>query len=179
MTIICALYDVEARKFWLGCNSGTLVGDTIMPEHRTKWIRFGNWALAIAGRGIAGDVLQAERAKFPNQSEEIVQVIGFVRTAFEKYDIGETADGAMDYSVSGLIAHTSGALYDFDTRLSVSPIPAGAMWARGSGMAFALGADMALKTKGFGPEERVETAILAAIDLDSGCPGEPIVESFG
>ncbi len=179
MTIICALYDDEARKFWLGCNSGTLIGDTIMPEHSTKWIRFGNWAMAIAGRGIAGDVVKAERAKFPNQSEDIVQVISFIRTAFEKYHIGDRDDGAMDYSVSGLIVHTSGALYDFDIRLSVSPIPAGVMWACGSGMEFALGADMALKTKGFGSEERLATAILAAIDLDRGCPGEPIVESFG
>ena len=179
MTIICALYDNDAGKFWLGCNSGSLVGDTVIPEHRTKWLRYTNWAIAVAGRGVAHDALEMERAKFPNQTSEISQVTNFIRTAFAKYDIGEMSDGAKDFEVSGLIAHAGGGLYNVDTRLAVSRIPEGAMWACGSGMEFALGADAALKTKGFNAQDRMETAVLAAIDLDSGCPGEPIIESFG
>ena len=179
MTIICAIYEAEARKFWLGSNSGTLIGDTITPEHRTKWLRFANWAVAISGRGIAHDALEMERAKFPNQSGDVAQVTAFTRPALAKFDIGEMDEGAKDYGVSGLIAHSGGALYSLDTRLAVSRIPEGAMWACGSGMEFALGADMALRTKNFPPRERIETAVFAAIDLDSGCPGEPIVESFG
>lgn len=178
MTIICALYDGTERTFWLGCNSGSLVGDTILPEHRTKWLRFANWALAISGRGVAHDAVEAERGKFPNQTEDVAQVMSFIRTAFGKYDIGEMDGGAKDYDVSGLIVHSAGALYDFDNRLSVSRIPEGTMWARGSGMEFALGADLAMKNKGFGPQERLESAVLTAIDLDSGCPGEPIIENF-
>ncbi|MEL6112773.1 MAG: hypothetical protein AAFR20_08210 [Pseudomonadota bacterium] len=179
MTIICALYDEDARKFWLGCNSGSLVGETILPEHQTKWLRFANWALALSGAGIAANAIAAERAKFPNQTDDVNQVTAFLRTSFNKYDMGEMDGNAKDYDVSGLLVHNQGALYDFDTRLSTSQIPGGALWARGSGMDYALGADMALKTKGFTAQERLETAVLIAIDLDSGCPGEPIVESFG
>ena len=179
MTIICAIYDADAGKFWLGCNSGNLVGDTVMPEHGTKWLRFTNWAIAISGLGVAHDVLEIERSKFPNQTTDVSQVTSFIRTAFAKYEFGEIESGAKDYDISGLIAHSGGALYHVDRRLAVSRIPAGVMWACGSGMEFALGADIALKTKGFSAEERMETAVLTAVDLDSGCPGEPIVESFG
>ncbi|MGF1544623.1 MAG: hypothetical protein ACFB00_09015 [Parvularculaceae bacterium] len=179
MTIICAVYDPDAGKFWLGCNSGSLVGDTIIPEHRTKWLRFANWAIAFSGSGVADDALETERGKFPNQATDVHQVTAFIRASFERYDLGEKDDGAKDFGVSGLIAQTGGMLYDVDGRLSLGRIPEGTMWARGSGMDFALGADMAMKTKGFGPQERLETAVLTAIDLDSGCPGEPIVESFG
>ena len=179
MTILCAVYDADARKFWLGCNSGGLVGDTILPEHGTKWLRFTKWAVAVSGLGIVRDLLEAERAKFPNQSSDISQVSNFIRTTFGKYEFGEMSEGAKDYDICGLIAHSEGTLHHLDRRLSASRIPQGAMWACGSGMEFALGADMALKTKGFSAQERIETAVLAAIDLDSGCPGEPIVESFG
>ncbi|MEL6507705.1 MAG: hypothetical protein AAFR29_08725 [Pseudomonadota bacterium] len=178
MTIVCALYDDDNRRFWLGCNSGSLVGKTILPEHQTKWLRFANWALALSGAGIAVNAVAAERAKFPNQTEDVNQVIAFLRAAFAKYDMGEMEGNAKDYDVSGLLVHNQGAFYDVDTRLSTSKIPTGALWARGSGMEYALGADMALKLKGFTPQERLETAVLTAIDLDSGCPGEPIVESF-
>ncbi len=179
MTIICATYDANAGKVWLGCDSGSLIGDMIAPEHRTKWLRFTGWALAFSGGGIAHDALETERAKFPNQTTDISQVTSFIRTAFAKYDLGETNNGAKEYNVSGLIAHSSGDLYNVDARLAVRRIPEGTMWACGSGMKFALGADIALKIKGFSPQERMETAVLTAIDLDSGCLGEPIVERFG
>lgn len=179
MTIICAVYDADASKFWLGCNSGNLVGDTIIPKHGTKWLRFTNWAIAISAPGVAHDALEIERAKFPNQTEDVAQVTSFIRTSFTKHELGEINNGAKDYDVSILIAHTSGTFYNLDTRLAINSIPEGAMWAAGSGKEFALGADIALKTKGFSPQDRIETAVLAAIDLDSGCPGEPLIESFG
>lgn len=179
MAIVCAIFDASTKKFLLGCNSGRLVGDAIVPEHRTKWMRFTNWAIALSGLGVAGDVLEQERAKFPNTTSDVNQVMAFIRAAFGKFDIGEMSERSKDYDVSGLIAHTSGALYHFDPRLALARIPEGAMWACGSGMEFALGADMAMKSKGHSPQERIEMAVLAAIDFDSGCPGEPMVEKFG
>ncbi len=179
MTIICAINDANAGKVWLGCDSGCLIEDTIVPEHRTKWLRFTGWALAFAEGGIAHDALEAERAKFPNQSKDISQVTSFIRTAFAKYDLGETRNGAKEFNVSGLIAHSSGELYNIDARLAVSRIPEATMWACGSGMKYALGADAALKVKGFSPQERIETSVFTAIDFDRGCLGEPIVESLG
>ena len=179
MTIVCAIYDTDAGKVWLGCNSSQLLNGTVMPEHKTKWLRFTNWAVAFSTSGIAHDVLETERAKFPNQTSEISQVMSFIRTAFDKFGLGETKDGVRDYNVSGLVAHTSGAIFNVDTRLSVSRIPEGTMWACGSGMEFALGADGVLKLKGFSVQERIESAVFTAIDLDSRSPGEPIIESIG
>ena len=179
MTIICAIYDADAGKFWLGCDSGNLIDNTVMPEHQTKWLRFANWAVALAGLGVAKDVLETERPKFPNQTTDIGQVTSFIRAAFTKYDLGEVKGGARDYGICGLIAHTDGALYSVDARLAVNHIPAGSLWACGSGMRFALGADSALKLKGFTPEDRIGTAVFSAIDLDSACTGEPMIEIFG
>ena len=178
MTVVCAVYDAEAAKFWLGSNSGRLAGETITPEHRSKWIKFASWAVAVTGKGGAADVLTAERAKFPNQTSDVAQVIAFIRAAFDKYEVGAATQGGKNYAVTGLIARSGGELYAFDEYLSVSRIPSEALWACGSGMKFALGADMALKLKGFTAQERIETAILSAIDLDSSSPGEPIVEAL-
>ena len=179
MTIICAVYDADARKFLLGCNSGALLGEVVLPEHGTKWLRFANWAIALSGRGVARDAVDMERAKFPNQTSDISQIVSFLRAALLKFDLGETRDGAKDFDISALVAHSGGDLFHLDSRLAVSRIPRGVMWAEGSGMDYALGAEAALKTKGFSPQERLETAVLTAIDLDSGCPGEPIIETFG
>ena len=179
MTIICAISDPAANKVWLGCNSGSLIGDVILPHHGTKWLRFTNWAVALSGAGVAHDILNLERAKFPNQTTDINQVITFIRASFAKNELGEAKEGSKFYDVSGLIAHSSGELYGFDNRLALSRIPDDTMWASGSGMEFALGADAALKNKGFPAEERIEIAVLTAIDLDCGCPGEPMIESLG
>ena len=178
MTIICALYDSSQDQFWLGSNSGSLIGDTILPEHKSKWVRLADWALATTGRGPIPEIFVAERAKFPNQSDDVNQVLHFMRDALEKYQIGEKDDGFQDFGFSGLLVHRTGQYFEFDSKLAITAIPQDILWARGSGMDFALGADHAAKLGNFPPEKRVEFALDAAVALDSACPGEAIVERF-
>ncbi len=178
MTILCALFDQRENCFWLGCNGSALVGQTRLPEKRSKWLRLADWAIAFTGSGIADMAIISERPKFPSHSEDVQQIISFLLTTFEKYNIGEKEEGHQDFNLSGLLVHKSGLLFDVDSRLSVSAIPQGTLWARGSGMDFALGADEVAKKWGISAEERIEFAVQAAIDLDAECPGDVMIENF-
>ena len=179
MTIICAYRDSKAGKTWLGSNSRALVGDTIISGDLSKWSFYGDWAIAFSGRGITTDVIAADEKQFPKKSDSIHEVVAFIRKSLRAADIGkEDEEGAMDFATSGLIVHSDGRIYDVDGHLSVAPINADALWACGSGMEYALGAAHVLAGHGLSIREIVLKSLEAAISLDSGCPGTPIIEEF-
>lgn len=178
MTIVCALFDPGEEKFHLGSNSASMVGSTILPESETKWARFSDWAIAVTGPGLADNAMKAERAKFPTQTDDINKVMQFMRAVMEKYAIGEKEEGYQNFGFSGLLVHRSGLFYDMDSKMALSPIPPDTLWARGSGMEFALGADEVSKLVNFSPEKRIKYAVTAAVTLDCDCPGEVITETF-
>jgi ATP-dependent protease HslVU (ClpYQ) peptidase subunit len=155
-----------------------MIGSTLLPEDASKWSRFSSWAIATSGKGLAQDALESQRAKFPNQTDEVQQIVKWMAEAFEKAKLGEVDDGAKDYHMTALLVHSSGLVYDVDSALSVAKIPENTLWARGSGMEFALGADVSSRRAGFAADERMECALEAAISLDADCPGKPIIENF-
>ncbi|MGV6800382.1 MAG: hypothetical protein ACWA5L_00475 [bacterium] len=172
MTILCALYDKDEEKVWLGSNIGNLLGSTISPEQNSKWNKFSDWAIGCSGQRAAADLFVKERAKFPTQTDEASMVIQFMREVFDKYSIGESKDGYKEYGISGILAHRSGLIYDYNSNLTLSQIPENTFWARGSGMEYALGADVISKMVNFSAEQRISNALMAAIDLDVDCTGE-------
>lgn len=178
MTIVCALYDPKEATFWLGCNSSALIGQTKLPENRSKWIRLADWSIALTGAGFAEAAIKAERPKFPNTTDDVQKVIEFLLATFDKFNIGEKEEGYTDFSLSGLLVHKSGLFFDLDSRLSVSPIPEGILWARGTGMEYALGADEVSKQRDIPADERIEYAVKAALALDTECPGDVLIENF-
>lgn len=178
MTIICALSDRITGEVWLGCNDGTMVGETRLPSVMSKWLRFGDWALGVSGIGLAYNVLEMSAEKFPLDAQSPLDVILHIKTAFADFDLGNKEDGevALSYDLSCLLAHGDGRVWDMDLRLATDEVPAGTLWARGSGMDFALGADFPLRQGEHSSEDRVRNAVEAAIFYDTGCPGQAIVE---
>ncbi len=178
MTVICALYDDTKNTVYLGCNSGALIGDVHVPEHKSKWVRFDDWAIAFSGHSRLMGYLQLERSKFPISTDEPHRVISFIRETASKYNLGEMQEGYLSFGCATLLVHKNGTFLDLDHKMTPSEIPSGTLWARGSGMEFALGADDAVKMINYPAEQRIQYAVDAAIKLDSCCPGDTIIDKM-
>jgi len=178
MTVICALSDVTTGAVWLGCNDAMTIGDTRMPGGLSKWLRFGDWAIGISGIGLANNILRMKGETFSVEAQSPLDVVLHLKAAFADFDFGnkDQGDAATSYDASFLLAHCDGRVWDIDSWLGIDEIPAGTLWARGSGMEFALGADFSLRQTSASTEDRIHNAVEAAIFYDTGCPGRPIVE---
>lgn len=177
MTVICALCDEHSKEIWLGCNGGGTVGNIRLPRSVSKWEYAGDWALGISGVGLAQNVLQINAEDFPEDASSPLDIVLYLKAVFADFDFGskDSDEVAPTYDLSGLIAHRDGRIWDMDFRLAIDEIPAGTLWARGSGMEFALGADFPLIGSDRSAEQRVRNAVEAAIFYDTDCPGEPLV----
>ncbi len=181
MTILCALYDPETEELWLGCNDRATIGDTPSPSSASKWLKFGDWVIGLSGdESVYEQYLQLAGERFPEETANVLDVFKFLRLTFEEFGLGgqKGADSGASYGVDGIIAHKSGRIWDFDNQLAISEVPAGRLWACGSGADYALGADYAMQGGGKSPKERVAYAVGAAIALDVGCPGEALIGPF-
>ena len=179
MTVICALSDKSSRAIWLGCNDGVTMGDTRMHGVcEPKWQQFGCWALGIAGSPLLGDVLETVRDDIPDNDASPSVIIQFLRVRFDECELGNRDEGdtSTSYPCSAILAHRDGRIWDVDSYLAIAALQPGTLWARGSGMEYALGADFPLASSNVTAEERVRNAIHAAIHYDTGCPGKAIVE---
>lgn len=181
MTILCALYDEGESELWLGCNDRGAIGDTPSPATASKWINFGDWVIGLSGdEGVYEHFLQISGDAFPVGTVNVLDIFKFLRATFDEFGLGQQkgADTALAYGVDGIIAHKSGRIWDFDNQLALSDVPAGRLWACGSGADYALGADYAMRGKGLSAKERVVVAVSAAIALDIACPGAALVGLF-
>lgn len=181
MTVLCALYDAEADELWLGCNDRATIGDTPAPAAASKWLMFGDWVVGLSGdEGVYEQYLQVAGDGFPMETSNILDIFKFLRKTYDDFGLGQQKgnDTANSYGVDGIIAHKSGRIWDFDSTLALSEVPAGRLWACGSGADYALGADFALRDSGRSAKERVAYSVSAAIALDISCPGEASVGLF-
>lgn len=172
MTIICAYYDTEEQLVYLGSNSRSRRGGTIIPGDSSKWSFYGDWAMATTGGGLPSDLVEARREKFP-QSPDAHEVVRFIRKSYEITGFGEKEDGAQDYNCSSILVHSSGKIFDVDGTLSLAEVNPGAFWALGSGMDYALGAAFVAKQRGYAAREMMQLALEAAIEIDTYSPGQP------
>ncbi|MEM9014134.1 MAG: hypothetical protein AAGB02_03405 [Pseudomonadota bacterium] len=180
MTILCALFDQEANELWLGCNDRATIGDTPAPSPISKWLTFDEWAIGLSGNESVYELfLRLAGESFP-RAGDILDVFQFLRKTFDDYGLGQqkSGDTSLSYGVDGIIAHKSGRIWDFDNQLALSEVPAGRLWACGSGVDYALGADFVAARSGKSPHERMGFAIGAAIALDIACPGDAIIGRF-
>lgn len=181
MTVICALFDADRQDVWLGCNDGVLFGDTRMPgAKKNKWLQFGNWALGITGSAVVINALERIREHFPVDERSPLTITDFLRAAFDDVELGtrEDDDPSVHYPFSGIMAHGSGRIWDVDGYMVVDEIPPDVLWANGTGMQYALGADFPTAAKNLAPEDRVRQALEASIFYDTNCPGQPIVQKL-
>ena len=180
MTIICAIHDPQNNETWLGCNDRATIGDTPAPGVASKWLEFGDWALGISGdESVYEQILLMEAKNFPSTSVEVLDVFNFLKSTYDEANVGQQkgSDTTNSYGVDGILVHKSGRMWDFDNHLALSSIPENRLWACGSGVDYALGADFAIGGEK-SARERIEIAIRAAIALDIGCPGHPLIERF-
>ena len=172
MTIICALHDSAKGGTWIGANTGSTVADTPLPSHDRKWLLHGHWALGLAGDGRAFTLLEAECEALFDGLEEPYELTQRIRRAFDDAGIKDPDKASVPAYGQAMILATAKAVYDLDSALAHSPIADGRLWARGSGMDFALGADHALADLDLPAETRVKKAVEAAMANDVFCPGE-------
>lgn len=181
MTIICALCDSTSHEVWLGCNDGITIGDMWLRGSRhSKWQFFGPWAIGLAGTGLSSDMLKNAGDEFPVDENQPSAVTAFVEAVFAENEIGvrDDDDNTIRYPFAGLLAHRDGRVWDVDPYLALAELQPGGLWARGSGMEYALGADYPLASQGVAAEMRVRNAVEAAICYDTGCPGDAIIEKL-
>ncbi|MHA7871045.1 MAG: hypothetical protein ACX939_01710 [Hyphococcus sp.] len=176
MTIITALHDKNDGVTWLGSNGRATIGSFVGPSLDRKWMALEGWAIGVTGTGPKLEALAAHADHFPKNAAHPFEVLRFMRSAYGEFEIGEMDEGLKRFCGSGLIAHMSGAVWDYDNSFCLTEVAAGTFWARGSGMDIAIGAGQALKT--FVPSARELTRcaleITVANDVDS--PGEILIQ---
>ncbi len=179
MTIICALHDTANGETWIGSNPGATVGDSPLPAFDRKWLLQGPWALGMAGDGRAFTLLEAETEQLFDGLEEAYELTQRIRQLFDDAGIKDPDKASVPAYGQAMILASAEAVYDLDSALAHSRIEDGHLWARGSGMDFALGADHALADLALPAETRVRKALQAAMANDVFCPGEIFMHMLG
>lgn len=177
MTILCAIDDPDQRCIWIGANDRTMFGSLIGPSQSRKWTAFGDWVIGLSGMGPKLDALEAQRKKFP-KTDHAIEVAKFMRDAYAEYEVGDKNNGVKKFAGTGLIAHKSGAIWDFDNTLCVNSVESGRFWARGSGMKVAIGAASALIEAEQDRGAFIRRVVELTIANETDCPGAPLVQKF-
>lgn len=178
MTIITAIHDADQGVTWLGSNSRATIGSFVAPATDHKWFALHGWALGVTGSGPKLEALQAAASDFPQDATQPFELLKFLKSAYEAFDIGETEEGLKRYLGGGLLIHKTGAIWDFDNSFCMMGVPQGVFWARGSGMDLAIGAARALTGHVSSPDEITRRSLEITIDIDVDCPGEPLLQTF-
>ena len=178
MSIIAAINDTQNNVVWVGSNGRATLGSLRAPSVDRKWKAVNGWLIGITGSGPKLEALEAHANEFPDPAEYPFQVLKFMKSAYDAFDIGDTDEGLKRYSGSGMLVSKSGRIWDFDNSFCLTEVESGAFWAQGSGMEIALGAAAALVEHVSSPRERLKRAIQITIERDVDCPGEVIVQSF-
>ena len=178
MSIIAAINDTESNVVWVGSNGRATLGSLKAPSVDRKWKPIGGWLIGITGSGPKLEALDAHANEFPDTAEHPFEILKFMKSAYEAFDIGDTEEGLKRYCGSGILVSKSGRIWDFDNSFCLTEVESGSFWAQGSGMEIALGAEAALAEFVSTPRDRVRRVIEITIDRDVDCPGEIIVQSF-
>ncbi len=178
MSIIVAINDVDANVVWVGSNGRATLGSLRAPSVDHKWKAMNGWLIGITGSGPKLEALDAHAKEFPDTAEHPFEVLRFMKSAYEAFDIGDTEEGLKRYCGSGILISKTGRIWDFDNSFCLTEVESGAFWAQGSGMEIALGAAAALEDYIASPRDRLRRAVEITIAKDVDCPGELIVQSF-
>jgi len=140
----------DESSIWLGNNNAVSMGETPITG-LDPWLKFGDWALGVTGNSFQQDFLESNIQQLEEKS-----------------------------SIWCILVNRTGDIYDLSAHMSLTKIPRNRLWARGSGIDYALGADFA--TLQVAPKtsikDRVRIATEAAIYNDTTCPGEVVLTKF-
>lgn len=175
MTTIVALHT--GTELWIGGDSRVTGSDSVLPASVQKWQIGNGWAVGTSGhtRGlkVLGDAFGAcypiDKDAPPPTAHAIVTAL---RDAVCADDWNSDIErGPKRYGAVFIFASREG-VFDIDECFGVVQVDRDKLWARGSGMDFALGADAALRlAKLVHPGHRVKLALEAAAECDTGTGG--------
>lgn len=178
MSIIAAINDRDKNVVWVGSNGRATLGSLRAPSVDKKWKAMNGWLIGITGSGPKLEALDAHANEFPDTAEHPFEILKFMKSAYEAFDIGDTDEGLKRYCGSGILVAKNGRIWDFDNSFCLTEVTSGAFWAQGSGMEIALGAEAALNDFIPSKRNRLKRAVEITIEKDVDCPGELIVQSF-
>lgn len=176
--MLAAINDTKSQVIWVGSNGRATIGSLISPAVDKKWIAINGWLIGITGTGPKIEALKAHENECPDDASHPIEILKFMKNAYGDFDIGESEEGVRKYAGSGLLAHKSGRIWDFDQSFCLSEVPSDQFWAQGSGIDIAIGAAEALIGHVDDLRERMRRVIEITISKDVDCPGEVLVQSF-
>jgi ATP-dependent protease HslVU (ClpYQ) peptidase subunit len=175
MTIIVALHN--RGETWVGCDGMVSSRGHLFPLSVRKWLFAINdmRAIAACGHSFTRNLMESvwDRDQILAR-EPIVEVARELRRLMKADDIKDESDGV---APNQFILATRGGVWDIAGDWSVSVIPEGVLWARGSGEDYANGAGHA--TRGDGGKARVLKALEAACEYRGDCGGDLFVHRLG
>lgn len=178
MTVIAAIYDLVNQQTIVGGNNRATLGSLVSPSVDRKWLPLEGWLIGVTGDGPKIETLEACKHRFPKNARRPVDVLKYIKSAYEEFGIGEVEEGLKRYCGAGLLVHKTGGVWDFDNSLCTTEVAAGEFWARGSGMDMAIGAAHALRRYVKSPFELMQGVLEIVIRNDVDCPGRPLVQLF-
>ena len=167
MTTIAAVRD--GARTWIGSDTMAKSCGTRL-DSGPKWIRFGSWAV-----GIAGDMRTITLCR--EHSERLLRDLG---GAFEftnrfrgllkefDYDISPAAEQAVPNTMQDMLLASPDNLWSILCDLSIFPVE---RWTDGGGRAYGLGAMYAMRAVDDG-ERVLRTALEAGMTYNTGSGGE-------
>ncbi len=172
MTIICALHDPEQGCTWIGSDTQCGGTDINFPSH-PKWVVNGIWAAGIAGDYRAHLLIQEASEVLARGSPHLI--CNGIRDVFldDGFEPARDKDSAgFQHFGQNIILASPAGIWSVDTCLAAALVKE-PFFADGSGWELAQGAFFAMrKHSTLAPRDVVETAIMAAMDVDGRCGGE-------
>jgi ATP-dependent protease HslVU (ClpYQ) peptidase subunit len=178
MTIIVALH--QDGQTWIGADSRCILHGQIMPTTVRKWVLspLGDRAVTVGGQTRAALLVRRMAWEGIADADRMADAIRTLARS-DEWSPGDD-QGPKGYANPFLYATPDG-VWDIDHTFGTVSITDGRLWARGSGMDYALGADSAMRAiyPLPGPKIRLEAALAAAVENDAGCGGEMFVHRLG
>ena len=178
MTVICALHDTQTNQTVIGSNVGALSGATRIPHSTSTWIVRDTCALGLSGQHRQFEILRHRADDLLKGDASPFDLAQRIRALFHEFDIhgySRGNDAQNLFGASMILARPDG-VWDIDGTLAPCRIDNDVLWARGSGMHFALGAGFAASDRD--AFQRVQIAVDAARNFDVDCPGDCFVTAL-
>lgn len=173
MTVIAAAWDGKGQAV-IGSDSIATMDGTQIPSG-PKIVRRGKWAAGFAGNRRVWAVAKAHEDRLLDHLAGAYDFTLRMRELLREDDWNaDTEEGPKSYGQQVVLAHPYG-VWSISMSFDICEIPAGMVWADGSGRAYALGAGNAVSGS---LEERVRAAIESAVRFDEGCGGAVQMESL-
>lgn len=179
MTVVAAIHDSKTRTTWVGSDTISHYLGCRVPCVQ-KWHINGEWAVGLAGDHRAHSLLEHHSDRLFRDLSGPQEFTARVYAVFKEADFDlKPAAGCVPPNCGQemLLANHNGVWIvagDF------SFLKAPGFWAQGAGCDIALGAATAARKLGeTNPQTILTLAIEAAIELSTGCGGEPWVEKVG